>query len=214
MKKMATNSIVEGSGLYLLDWPSSGSIPTSYSAGGWTYENEGYAQQTFLGASIKNFSIKGGFGGGSSSVSISLVEDKYNQSDSKSYGLGDDVYHNGARDSFAPPVVGSPVFFKFGKHMATVPEAFTATLDILHGQNLFRYSRNIADLNYSSYLAPKAFGPADEFKSGKDGQIDARPPAGNVAPYDTAYFSGVKGGQGFTGSGDNIWINEYRKICL
>lgn len=212
MKKMATNSIVEGSGLYLLDWPSSGSIPTSYSAGGWTYENEGYAQQTFLGASIKNFSIKGGFGGSSSSVSVSLVEDKYNQSDGKSYGLGDDVYHNGARDSFAPPVVGSPVFFKFGKHMATVPEAFTATLDILHGQNLFRYSRDLADLNYSSYLAPQAFGPADEFRSGKDGQIDGRPPAGNVAPYDTAYFSGVKGGQGFTGSGDNVWINEYRKI--
>ena len=134
---MATNSIVEGSGLYLLDWPSSGSIPTSYSAGGWTYENDGYAQQTFLGASIKNFSIKGGFGGSSSSVSVSLVEDKYNQSDGKSYGLGDDVYHKGARDSFAPPVVGSPVFFKFGRHMATVPEAFTATLDILHGQNLF-----------------------------------------------------------------------------
>ena len=209
---MTTNSIVEGSGLYLLDWPSSGAIPTSYSAGGWTYENEGFAQQTFLGASIKNFSIKGGFGAGTSSVSVSLVEDKYNQSDASGYGVGDDVYHNGARDSFAPPVVGSPVFFKFGKTHATVPEAFTPTLDILYGQHLFRSSRNPLDLKYSSYLMPQAFGPSDEFTFGADGQIDARPEAGNIAPYDTAYFSGVKGGQGLTGSGDNIWINEYRKI--
>jgi hypothetical protein len=202
---MTTNSIVEGSGLYLLDWPSSGAIPTSYSAGGWTYGNEGLAQQTFLGASIKSFSMKGGFGGSSSTVSLNLVEDKYNQSDGKSYGLGDDVYHNGARDSFAPPVVGSPVFFKFGKYMATVAEAFTPTLDILYGQSLFLKSRDPKDLLYSSYLAPEAFGQFDEFISGTGGKIHARPEAGDVAPYDTAYFSGVK-------NGNNIWINEYRKI--
>ena len=46
----------------------------------------------------------------------------------------------------------------------------------------------------------------------KDGQIDARPPAGNVAPYDTAYFSGVKGGTGFSGSGNNIWIKRLSNV--
>jgi len=199
-----SSSIVNGSGLHLLDWPSSGAIPTSYSAGGWTYGSEGFSQQTFLGASVKSFSMRGGFGAGSSSLSVSLVEDKYNQSDSAGYGLGDDVYHNGARDGFAPPVVGSPVFFKFGKTMATVTDAYTSTLDLYYGQRIGK--------PYSSYSTPVAFGPADEFSSGQDGQIDARPPAGNVAPYDTAYFSGVKGGTGFSGSGNNIWINEYRKI--
>ena len=200
-----TSSIVNGSGANPLMWPSSGAIPTSYSAGGWTYGNEGIAQQTFLGASIKSFSMKGGFGAGTSSVSINLVEDKYNKSDGLTYGLGDDVYHNGARDSFAPPVVGSPVFFKFGKHMATVTEAFTPTLDILYGQSLFEKSRNPVDLLYSSYATPEAFGPSDEVAIGSDGKIFQR-------PSDTAFFSGVKGGTGFSGSGNNIWINEYRKI--
>ena len=83
-----SSSIVNGSGLHLLDWPSSGAIPTSYSAGGWTYGSEGFSQQTFLGASVKSFSMRGGFGAGSSSLSVSLVEDKYNQSDSAGYGLG------------------------------------------------------------------------------------------------------------------------------
>ena len=134
MPNIPDKSIVPGSGdgINQLRWPSSGAIPTSYSSAGWTVGNEGVAQQTFLGASIRNFSLKGGFGGSSSSLSVSLVEDEYNQSDTLGRGLGDDVYHDGVADSFRAPMMGSPVFFKFGPTMATVAEAWQPTLDKLY----------------------------------------------------------------------------------
>ena len=64
------------------------SIPTSYSAGGWTYGNEGFAQQTFLGASIRDFTLNAGFGQTSSSLSLNLIEDEYNVSDKTIMGYG------------------------------------------------------------------------------------------------------------------------------
>jgi hypothetical protein len=114
-------------------------IPTSYSAGGWTYGNEGFAQQTFLGASIRDFTLNAGFNNTSSTLSANLVADEYNLSDNTRRGFGDDVYHSGAwastgvgGDVFSPPVVGSPVFFKFGKHHATVEEAFRVVYDSIY----------------------------------------------------------------------------------
>jgi len=118
------------------DWPSSHVIPQgkhgSLSTGGWTIGNEGFVQQTFLGASITNFNINAGFGDTSSSLSLQLVNDEYNKSDKLSIGMGDDPYHNGKLDVFSPPVVGSPVFFKFGKNPATVEQAFRKTFDDLY----------------------------------------------------------------------------------
>ena len=97
------------------------------SAGGWTKGNEGFPQQTFLGASITNFSINAGFGDSTSTLNVTLVNDEYNKGDGLFYGSGDDVYHNGQSDQFKPPVVGSPVFFKFGKQRATVSQAWLKT---------------------------------------------------------------------------------------
>ena len=127
------------------DWPSSvvagqaggndGVIPVltqgfqgKLSAAGWTKGNEGFKQQTFLGASISNFSLNAGFGDTSSSLQVTLVNDEYNTSDGTHLGSGDDGYHKGANgDEFKPPVVGSPVFFKFGKQRATVAQAWLKT---------------------------------------------------------------------------------------
>tara|TARA_Y100001963_G_scaffold40211_1_gene56341 strand:+ start:25734 stop:31181 length:5448 start_codon:yes stop_codon:yes gene_type:complete len=100
------------------------SIPTSYSAGGWTYGNEGFAQQTFLGASIRDFTLNAGFGQTSSSLSLNLIEDEYNVSDKTIMGYGDDYYHNGKKDIFNPPTVGAPVYFKFGKNHARVDQVW------------------------------------------------------------------------------------------
>jgi len=105
----------------------------SLSVGGWTDENRGFWQQTFLGASIRNFNLNAGFGDTSSSLSVDLVNDEYNKSDGTFLGSGDDVYHNGSRDEFEPPVVGSPVFFKFGQNPATVEQAYRKTLDDTYG---------------------------------------------------------------------------------
>lgn len=108
------------------------------SAAGWTYKNEGFIQQTFLGASIRNFNIVAGFGDTVSSLSVDLVNDEYNTSDGLSLGVGDDVYHNGERDLFTPPPVGTPVFFKFGKNFATVEQAWRKTFDDIYNENTLR----------------------------------------------------------------------------
>jgi len=131
------HSIQPASGFYGSIWPTSGAIPQSFSVGGWTSENLGYTQQTFLGASIRSFNLNGGFGDTSSQLSVELINDEYNKSDGNQKGMGDDAYHNGQYDTFAPPPVGSPVFFKFGSNLATVAEAYKKTFDDLYNTSTF-----------------------------------------------------------------------------
>jgi hypothetical protein len=128
--------IQPASGYYGTEWPaSSGAIPQSFSAGGWTVDARGFAQQTFLGASVRSFTMNGGFGDSSSSLSVELINDEFNVSDRTPIGQGDDVYHNGQYDKFVPPIAGSPVFFKFGQNFATVSEAYKQTFDDLYSLN-------------------------------------------------------------------------------
>lgn len=129
------HSIQPASGYYGQTWPASGAIPQSFSTGGWTVDSKGFVQQTFLGASIRNFNMQGGFGDTSSQLTVELVNDEFNKSDGTPAGTGDDVYHSGLHDFFAPPIVGSPVFFKFGRNLATVEEAYKQTFDDLYGLN-------------------------------------------------------------------------------
>ncbi len=107
----------------------------TYSLGNFNHSNasDGFVQQTFLGASIIDFSISAGFGDDSSSVSVNLINDEYNSGDVQGLGLGDDVYHNGNNDAFVPPIMGSPVYFKFGTAHATVEQAFRKTVDDIYG---------------------------------------------------------------------------------
>lgn len=116
-------------------------IPESFSSG-----KDGFEQQTFLGASIRSFGINAGYGDSTTSLSVELVNDEYNRSDGSGIGLPDseDVYHNGVRDRFAPPPVGSPVFFKFGKKKASVNEAYKAMYDST-------YSTAIASGSYAAF---------------------------------------------------------------
>ncbi len=136
-----TSSVIPASGFYGPLWPSkSGSvIPQGLGGGGWTLDattpktyDRGYPQQTFLGASIRNFSMNGGFGDSSSSLSVDLVVDEYNKSDNTPQGQGDDVYHSGNGDGFVPPMAGSPVFFKFGTNFANVEQAYRYTFDTIY----------------------------------------------------------------------------------
>lgn len=131
------HSIQPASGFYGIIWPASGAIPQSFSSAGWTKDNLGFAQQTFLGASIRSFNLNGGFGDSSSQLSVELVNDEFNKSDGQPQGLGDDTYHNGLYDTFAPPPVGSPVFFKFGMNHATVEQAYLKSFDDIYGTNSF-----------------------------------------------------------------------------
>lgn len=139
MANIHNYSIIPPSAVFGDDWPSYSNITQGYrgalSVAGWTSGNEGYIQQTFLGASIRSFNINAGFGDTSSTMGIELVNDEFNKSDTLPLGYGDDVYHNGKYDEFAPPVVGSPVFFKFGKNHATIEQAFRKDFDQIYGMN-------------------------------------------------------------------------------
>jgi hypothetical protein len=118
------------------------------SSAGWSDNSRGFKQQTFLGASIRGFSMQGGFGDTTSSLTVDLVVDEYNNSDGTPLGQGDDVYHSGLGDNFIPPIPGCPVFFKFGRNLATVEEAYRKTFD-----DLYYY-------NTSVYIEPASAGTA------------------------------------------------------
>tara|TARA_B100000085_G_scaffold158971_1_gene144523 strand:- start:6530 stop:11851 length:5322 start_codon:yes stop_codon:yes gene_type:complete len=119
------------------------------SSAGWTRDNlraanvgnEGFIQQTFLGASIRDFNLNAGFGDSTSTLSLNLVNDEYNLSDRSRLGEGDDHYHGTETanakyvpkaDQFKPPPVGTPVYFKFGKNPASVEQAYRQTFDDLY----------------------------------------------------------------------------------
>ena len=155
-------SVIPPSGSLGTQWPSKHNIPQgkagSLSTGGWTADsltnrgNEGFYQQSFLGASIRSFNINAGFGDTTSTLSVQLVNDEYHLSDSTGFGRGDDPYHSGVwagyttddrgntvpapgGDTFRPPVVGTPVYFKFGKNPATISQAYRQTWDDLYGMD-------------------------------------------------------------------------------
>ena len=127
------HGIVRPSGHYGELWPQHHNLPHgkmgSFSSAGWTSGNEGFPQQTFLGASIRSFNLNAGFGDTTSTLSVELVNDEYNTSDGIFLGSGDDAYHDGIKDQFMPPVVGTPVYFKFGGNPADVDQAYRKTFD-------------------------------------------------------------------------------------
>jgi hypothetical protein len=137
--------IIPPSEAYGTDWPVHHTLPQgasgSLSTAGWTadnisagnFGNEGFIQQTFLGASIQNFDLNAGFGDTTSTLNVQLVNDEFHKSDGNLLGAGDDPYHGGVKDTFLPPVVGTPVYFKFGKNPASIEQAFRQTYDDLYG---------------------------------------------------------------------------------
>jgi|GEM_PF-2338007 len=152
-------SIIPPTGDFGANWPGNPNLPQGkkglISAAGWTYENEGFVQQTFLGASVRNFNSVAGFGNSSSSLTISLIEDEFNQSDKTGLGIGDDVYHNGIKDKFSPPPVGAPVFFKFGKNFATIEQAWRPYFDELYNVTTFNhFSSELNSVEYASFPIP------------------------------------------------------------
>lgn len=125
--------IIPPTGEYGTSWPSksvlSQGINGSLSDAGWTEHAQGIPQQTFLGASIINFDLNAGFGDTTTTLSLDVVNDEFNLSDQTGLGLGDDPYHDGKADQFSPPIVGTPVYFKFGTNPATIEQAFRKTFD-------------------------------------------------------------------------------------
>ena len=103
--------------------------PTS---AGWVEGDEGFVQQTFLGASIINFNLSAGFNDSPNTLNVSLVPDELNKSDGTPLGIGDDIYHSGEYDCFSPPPIGAPVFFKFGKNFASIPQAFARSYEKIY----------------------------------------------------------------------------------
>lgn len=101
-------------------------------------------QQTFLGASIRSFSANAGFGDTSSTLNVELVVDPDNVGDGTAQGTGQDVYHNGKEDDFAPPPAGSPVFFAMGSQFRPTTAVYKHMLDVYYN----RSTANSADKNH------------------------------------------------------------------
>lgn len=100
-----------------------------------SYPSQNIEQQTFLGASVRSFSANGGFGDTSSTLSVDLAVDEFNEADKTPLGEGQDVYHNGKADKFRPPPAGSPVFFTMGQTRQTVKDVFKRAYDQYYNQN-------------------------------------------------------------------------------
>lgn len=151
----------------------------SLSVGGWTVGNEGFPQQTFLGASLRDFNMVAGFGDTSSTLNCNLAVDEFNISDGKGLGEGDDAYHNGKQDTFRPPACGSPVFFKFGKNPATVEQAWRRSFDEIYGYDTLeeqplktsKVPRDNDDFTLEEY----SFVDLDESTSGEYLVVDKSP---------------------------------------
>ena len=109
-------------------------IPESLSTG-----KDRIEHQTFLGASVRSFNITAGYGDSVTTLSVDLINDEYNLSDGTVQGdpNGDDIYHGGKYDRFAPPKTGSPVYFKFGKTKATINDAFSYTYNSIYNTNVY-----------------------------------------------------------------------------
>lgn len=150
-------SIVRASGYYGNAWPASGAIPQKFSSADWTIQSKKFPQQTFLGASIRSFTANGGFGDSTSTLGVELVNDEFNVSDRTSAGFGDDVYHSGLHDKFVPPLVGSPVFFKFGQSFATIEEAYRRTFDDLYNKGVSTYPAQTILFSPSTSYDPQNF---------------------------------------------------------
>lgn len=121
-----------------------------------SFYESGFAHQTFLGASITNFGVNAGFGDSVSTLNVDLVVDEYNRSDRHGAGAGDDPYHSGLYDNFAPPMVGSPVFFKFGKQFSTIEDAYLKVFDTIYSKKNVRY--NEAETRAASGMYHFTFG--------------------------------------------------------
>jgi hypothetical protein len=180
----------------------------SLSVGGWTDKNRGFWQQTFLGASIRSFNLSAGFGDSSSSLSVDLVTDEYNKSDGTFFGSGDDVYHNGTRDKFEPPVVGSPVFFKFGQNPATVEQAWRKTFDDTYGFYTFEdydlpnlSGQPLQDPNYPEGSLTRLEFPDKEYAF-----YSGATPEANWFADRTKYYAMDKDSYGFKNRGENHFV--------
>ena len=95
-----------------------------------------FQQQTFLGCTVKDFNVNGGFGDSASTLHVELVPDEYNKSDCTYLNEGDDIYHDGISDKFNAPLPGSPVFFKFGPTFASIKKAFMPEYNFIYGTNI------------------------------------------------------------------------------
>jgi hypothetical protein len=112
-----------------------------------------FEQQSFLGASITNFTINCGMGDSSSTLNVELIVDEFNSGDLTGLGYGQDIYHDGIRDRFSPPPVGSPLFFSFGHKKADTKNSFLKTFDDFYNtSNIAKTTNGYYHLNFGGIL--------------------------------------------------------------
>lgn len=139
--------------------------------GGWVEGSEGYAQQTFLGASITDFNMSAGFNDSPSTLSVSLVVDEHNTSDGVFLGSGDDIYHSGQGDCFSPPPIGAPVFFKFGKNHASTLQAYARSYEMIYKYKLLPTEASLTARKDAFNVTRTEMGDEDNLRLVKDNHL-------------------------------------------
>lgn len=118
-------------------------------------------QQSFLGASITNFSVQNGDGSSPSSLSVDLVEDPdFNNYVNEISGVGGfeyDPYHNGSSDSFNPPAVGMPVFFVYANPRTKIKDAFYPTGSLPAGESIFKFGGLLQNFHQTNSVGGRTF---------------------------------------------------------
>ena len=118
-------------------------------------------QQSFLGASITNFSVQNGDGSNPSSLSVELVEDPdFNNYVNEISGVGGfeyDPYHNGSSDIFNPPAVGMPVFFVYATPRAKIKDAFYPAGALPDGESIFKFGGLLQSFHQTNSVGGRTF---------------------------------------------------------
>ena len=123
-------------GVDIVTSPNAETVTRAVPSGDDGSSGDNFKQLTFLGASIIDWNANGGFNEQIARLEVNLVADDQNSSDGVGSGSatwwldgtgGDDIYHNGVKDLFSPPGIGTPLFFKYGSEFSTINNAFDDT---------------------------------------------------------------------------------------
>lgn len=118
-------------------------------------------QQTFLGATIKSFSIQNGSGSSPATLNVELIEDPENNNapindPSRSAGIYD-PYHNNSYDVFAPPGVGMPVFFVYSNPRRTIQQAYDPAFVVKSYESILKFGGILQSFHATKSISGRTF---------------------------------------------------------
>lgn len=115
-------------------------------------------QQTFLGATVKSFSVNAGTGSTPTTLNVELIEDSGGRNPTiddpnKNNGVYDPYHHNKIGDGFSPPGVGMPVFFVYSNPRVTIKEAYSDNFVLPDRESVIKFGGLLQSFHRSSSVS-------------------------------------------------------------